>query len=405
MHCAYSHFLCGIGSITLLFFLLKKIANEQVALLGLIFIVFGKFLLYFSHEAKQYNLDLIIYLASFYLFLFKDLNKYSNTKLFGLGLLGAVFIWFSHISVLFLFSIGLYLILKSVFQRDRSSLIRMLIPTLLWAASFLLNYFFFLKNHASNSIQVSAFSSIGYFPPASFTLGDFSWFYDKIIHLIQYPLGTMSGVFIFIVMIFGIVQVITTRNYKILVLLLPVLLHLALSFLKTYPFHGRFILYTTVPIIMLTVLGFNLLIQWRKKTGFIISLVAVLFFMGMPIKSSLKPFHFEEVRPVIEYLNDNMQKEDAIYVYLGAIPSFDFYRNKYTIHQTKIEGKVYGMNPERYYQEVLRIQQAEVRRVWLLFSHYRKEESDYMINQLSAKAELKDSHSENGAAAYLFEYE
>jgi hypothetical protein len=156
---------------------------------------------------------------------------------------------------------------------------------------------------------------------------------------------------------------------------------------------------------MLTVLGFNLLIQWRKKTGFIISLVAVLFFMGMPIKSSLKPFHFEEVRPVIEYLNDNMQKEDAIYVYLGAIPSFDFYRNKYTIHQTKIEGKVYGMNPERYYQEVLRIQQAEVRRVWLLFSHYRKEESDYMINQLSAKAELKDSHSENGAAAYLFEYE
>jgi uncharacterized membrane protein len=69
--------LTGIFSLPLFYLLLKKIVNEKIVLLGLLFFVFGRYLLYYSHEAKQYNMDLIIYIVCFYFFYFKKLTNYS----------------------------------------------------------------------------------------------------------------------------------------------------------------------------------------------------------------------------------------------------------------------------------------------------------------------------------------
>jgi len=395
--------LCGIFSIVLFYLLLKRIVGEKIVLLGLVFFVFGRYLLYYSHEAKQYNIDLIIYIASFYFFYFKKLTNYSYIKLIGIGLLGGTFVWFSHLSAIFLISIGVFLVLRELLNKDIIQVKKVLIPATIWAISICLNYFFFIQNHSNEAIQIKAFSSIGYFPPIPFRFEDLSWFYTITVHLIQYPLGTSSGIFIFIIMICGFFYIIKTKRYQILVLGIPVLIHLVLSFLKLYPFYGRFILYSTVFIIILTIMGFNMLVKWKPRIGYLISIVSIVAFMGLPIKKCLNPFYFEEISPSIEYIENNREENDAIYVYCGAIPAFEFYQNMFNLNGKIIKGKVYGLDHKKYDLEVESLKELNTPRIWILFSHYKKDGRDYFLEQCGKIGELKLNYDYCGASAHLFE--
>jgi len=395
--------LCGVFSIPLLYLLLKKIANEKTALLGLLFFIFGRYLLYYSHEAKQYNLDLIIYIASFYFFYYKNITNYSYIRLLGIGFIGGLFVWFSHLSAVFLVSISIFLLLRAILNKDLFQVKKVLIPIFIWATSVCLNYFLFIHNHSNETVQTNAFTSIGYFPPNPFRFENLAWFYTLTIHLIQFPLGTSSGIFVLFVIICGLFYIIKTKKYKILILGMPILIHLVLSFLKLYPFYGRFILYTTVFVIILTVMGFKMLIEWKPRIGYIISIITVIAFMELPIRGCLNPFYFEEIRPSIEYIENNREENDAIYVYLGAIPAFDYYQNLFNLNGKIIEGKVYTPDHTAYDSEIERLKELNLSRVWILYSHNRKEDRNYFLEQNSKIGELKLHYEFGGASAHLFE--
>ncbi len=126
--------------------------------------------------------------------------------------------------------------------------------------------------------------------------------------------------------------------------------------------------------------------------------------MGLPIKGCLNPFYFEEIRPSIEYIDKYNNENDAIYIYSGSIPAFEFYQNKYDIEDNlKIKGNVFGTNDEKYNLEIERIKELELSRVWVLFSHNRIEEREYLLTKFNSIGQLKLKYEFGGASAHLFQ--
>lgn len=157
--------IAGILSVILLYCLLRKIGNEKLAFIGLSLFIFGKFLIYYSAEAKQYNIDVLVYIVCFYFFYFNSPLDKSFSGVLWKGLFGAIIIWFSHISVILLTSIGMVIGFEILLKKKYNKIIKYFLLCLPWIISFGLNYFFFIANHPSQSSQVGSFKSIGYFPP------------------------------------------------------------------------------------------------------------------------------------------------------------------------------------------------------------------------------------------------
>ena len=395
--------LCGILSLPFFYLLLKRLTDEKMVIPGLILFVFGKYLLYFSHEAKQYNLDVLFYSIVIYFFYLKDLAKDSYLKLIAKGILGGLLIWFSHITIIFLVSIGSLLFIEALVKKDLEKIKKLLVPISIGTISIGLNYFLFLRGNSNETIQITAFTSIGYFPPNLFQLKNLSWFYTIIIHLIEYPLGTTSGIFIFAFLLLGCFHIIKSKKYKILLMGFPIFVHFLLSCFRFYPFYGRFILYTTVFIIVVLIMGFDFLIHWMPRFGFWISVIVILVFMCMPIKKCFKPFYFEEIKKPIAFIEKNESENDLLYVYSIATHSFKFYQKKYTLPENVIMGNVYNFNTERYNMELEKMAQSGEERVWLLFSHIDKDQKQYFIDKTCQIGTLKSSYEAKGASAYLFE--
>ena len=397
--------LCGIGSLPLFYFTIKKIADEKAAFLGLLFFVFGKYLLYYSHEAKQYNADLLAYLLILYFIYLKDLSKLNYQKLVGISLLGALTVWFSHISIILLSTLGSVIFIESLLKKDPKRIIKILVPCSIWLASIAAVYLLFLYNNSNEGIQQSVFASIGYFPPSPFRVKDIPWLFDITIHAIQYPLGTMSGVFILLLMFCGVFYAIKKRNYKVLLAGLPILVHLAISYFKLYPFYGRFLLYTIVYSLILLSLGFKLLFSIKPPYGFFISLVASIAFMFAPAQSCLERFNFEDIKPSISYIEEQHEDENMLYVFYGAVYAYTFYENKYELPEETYFGKVYDFNAVRLTNELDELEKsASTTGTWFLFSHISKEQKNQFCKLIATRATLIKSFELNGASAYLYNF-
>lgn len=396
--------ICGIASLPLFYAIIKRIANDKTAFLGLIFLVFGRYLLYYSHEAKQYNADLFIYLLIIYYIYLIDISELNYSKLIGIGILGAISVWFSHMAIIILGTLGLIVFIETLLKKDSKKIIKVLIPCTIWLISTLAVYFLFLNNNSNEEIQQSAFGSIGYFPPSPFTFSDIPWLYEITIHCIQYPLGTMSGIFILLLMLVGVFNLIKEKNYKVLLIGLPILIHLALSYFKLYPFYGRFILYTVVYSIILTVMGLKLIQSIKPPYGFIVSLVVSLAFMAMPIKNSLSPFYFEEIKSSMEYIESHHNEDDHLYVYSGAKYSYSFYQDKYNLPKNKHLGTVYKYVEGNLQKEFDNIKNKGINRTWFLYSHINPTDLNGFMKLMEQNGDIIDSFEFGGASAYCVEF-
>jgi hypothetical protein len=393
--------LSGISSVIFFYLLLKRIVNEKIVVLGLVLFIFGKSLLYFSQEAKQYNLDVLCYIVLFYFFYRRKIVENSYIKLIIIGISGGILVWFSHISIIILFCISIILFLETLFKEDKKRLVKLLIPIAIWGLSICVNYFFFLHNNSNETDQIKAFTSINYFPPTPFKLENLSWFYFITIHLIEYPLGTLSGIFVFSIMLLGIFNIIRTKKYWILLMGTPILLHFVLSLLKLYPFYSRFILYTTVYIIVLVLMGFELIIRWKSLWGYIASCIFVLAIMARPIKNCLTPFYFEEIRPVISYVEKKHQQDDIVYIHSAASHSYKFYEQRFDLPPKVIIGNTYTFNQKKFDLELDKIKEMGESRVWILFSHISEDQKKLFLDQTLKIGDLISNYELPGASVHL----
>lgn len=346
-------------------------------------------LLYYSWEVKQYSLDVFVSVLILYYSL-KVLNAPTTKKLIIYTIIGVISIWFSNISIIVLSAFGGYVLYYLIIKQKN---FKMLLIGVFWALSFFAYYSLFLYDHPINKeATMLDFWEYGFLPANPFSLDFYSYFAhiakDICYFMMEgYVLMMIPAIFICI----AIVNAIITRFYPLLyILLVPSLIHLILSALHLYPMRDRLILYL-LPLFIFS-MCYGMLVcarflfrKYKLQPAFIIvTVLGILSFIFL----KKYPFHVEEVRDSIEFIAQEINPSETLYVYGSAIDVFNFYSYQNPVFENKniVRGTFYKATPNKYISEIESIGGT----IWILFAHsFSKDKSfdekDFILENLTAK--------------------
>ncbi|TYC16314.1 glycosyltransferase family 39 protein [Bizionia gelidisalsuginis] len=346
-------------------------------------------LIFYASEVKQYGVDVMVVLLLYYLF-FKP-YKDEKTKLITLSLVGALCIFLSNISVIVLFTIGLYVLF---FQRK--SLKTLLIPGFVWLFAFGVYFILFVYNHPSTA-GMQKYWTDAFMPTNPFSYEFWRWGLFTLKHIFTYVLGGTSQLVLYgviaISFFMGLYFILKDKAYTLLFFIfVPIATHLILSALKLYPFSTRLLVYQ-VPLYVL-VLGYGLGRLYSEgakhyKKEVVATVAALPILIYVVILSFKLPYQKEHVRPIYQFVTDNIEVNEHIYIYSGNRNAYEYYSQ---IGVVNFKNKVIlGANNRKDFS--LHNQQLATLkgRVWLVFSHKYKSktskalEEDYILNYLKEK--------------------
>lgn len=379
--------LTGIASIIIFYLLLKKIAGEKFAAAGIAIFILGKYLIFHATEAKQYGMDAFVYIVAFYYLYFNPADFKNRGSIVVKGIIGAILIWFSHCSIFILTGIACGLAFEIIRNKNYKDIPGFTAMGSVWLVSFIVNYYLFLHDHSSRSIQETAFLSEGYLPPHGSITGFIHWLLPMLKLSLVYPIAVnMSALYLAILFAAGLLYTFIFKEYKLFILGIPVLIHIALSILNLYPFGGRFNLYMGAMIVIFIVLGLKLIATGLKFAGTPVVILLLLGLIIYPAKRVFKPFNFEEIKPSLFYIQEHKSPDDVLYVHAASLPAFDFYRDRYSVGSKIIRGS-FGIEAE--INALINLE-----RVWILMTHYDESEKNIIL----------DSCKKNGRVIDEFEY-
>lgn len=365
----------GIASIPLLYSFARLCVSKWSALFALALFALSDLLIRYATELKQYGGDvfstLLIYLCTA-----RYLRSPTWTNAVVLAVSGAVTIWLSFPS---LFVIGGVLcVLTFECLKGRFKWNHLICNLSAWSASLVSLYFVQLRNLIAQRSQLE-FYGVGAFPPANIDQTG-SWLWNQVDLFTAKTLDLHIPLLLGFLFIAGLVAL-TRKDARIsFVLLFPIVPVFILSSLHLYPIVSRYLLFLapTVYIIMAGGLdfAFGLLIRNSRKSQIsrVVATaictacgIAVLWSpVAVAIKRVNHPLSSEEVRPALQYIQENWQPDDYMYVYGGAANAYRYYRHLSVWDDAHvIVGK--AMDKDHFVRDLDQLRGKQ--RVWILVSH------------------------------------
>jgi hypothetical protein len=393
---------------TILFLRLSRriLENAYARIFALSLWVFNTQLLYYSSEVKQYMGDVTICIAILWLVL---RHEASSRMYFGsLIVVGIIAITLSNVAIIVLTATGFYLLTHGYWQTHKKALIW--IGTA-WICTFLIYYTLFVMNHPSKEYMLTFWSNKnGFLRGSLWNVAFYKDIYNKMIHLIglykfDHKINVALGLFAFV----GLLAVATRRHNRsvLLLLVLPLIIHLLLSYLKLYPFFNRLILYTTPLIILLSALGVEKLINLSfsdLKINRFRLLAVIIPLLILSADSQLNfPIEKDEIKQSVIYIAKNKKPSEKVYVYFTANLPVQYYEKQGFLRNTSdwITGTADWSNRTACIDEILLLEG----KVWLLFSHVREKDKTLLLSALKKNdILLLDTFETAGSSTYLYDF-
>lgn len=379
--------LCFFCSIPLFFLLTRQLFSEsRIAFYATALFAMNLSLLYYSFEVKQYAVDVLVTLL-----IMRSTWQYyisSKTKCFIiLIIVGIISVWFSNIAVILLFSSVLFLTIQQLKSKSAINA-RFMVLVLSWLISFGLYYLMYLWKHPTEAYMKMYWSKKRAFMPHDFFSKDFFYFFvrkGKMIFTDLLYSGNL-GIALLLFFFIGIVYLFDKRKLM-LFLLLPICIHLFLSFLEIYPFDLRLVLYQIPMLTIIVVVGIFFIYQrfsLRYKFISVLFLLMPLLFFLSGLTASV-PFEREEMKKVMNLVESNIKDQDNVYIYCSSDFAFKFYKKDYPNISEKaqiVNGGFHRENWNLHEQELSKLKG----RSWLIFSQVYylngKNEEDYIIGMM-----------------------
>jgi len=347
----------------------------------------------------------VLVLTYIYYFTLKSYKK-EESKYYLLGIVGCVSIYLSNVTPIILFSIGVYLLYDSWINK-KIYFKHMAGVSIVWIITFLSYYYYFIHGHPLRDYMVTYWSN-AFMPHNLFNADFYLFLIDKFKMLFDSPYGIMDKILFPVLYLIGFVTLSIGRKTGILlIMLIPIFLHLLLSAFKLYPFDLRLILYTIPVVIIITSFGFeylmnivftNLRIERLRLLAILIPLLLlfVLCSVGFPRRH-------EEIKRTIYYIQNNINKNDKIYVNYFAANAFKYYNDIQfmNINVPVIYGSVDRNNDEKYINELKNLKG----RNWLLFVGFGDNDTSYIIKKIDSLGYNKvKTFVTYGSSTYLYEF-
>lgn len=407
-------FLSGIAALFLMCFLSRHILGLRGTPLALGLFAVSTPLIYYASEVKQYSSDVALCLLLL-LVSVKCLDEKANKKLFILlTIIGSVALMMSHSSIFIMTGVAACLGLDALSRRDKRRCLWLISVFSVWAGVFVALYFLSFRSLAANTALTGYWSS-GFMPLPPWD--DLAWFMNSFLRMLTNPVGLSTNLntkLLATALLFSGCVSLVFRNWKIaLLLLVPFVSLLLLSGFEKYPFKGRLILFLIPLVLILIGEGGECLYRFVKRysviAASIISVGLFVVLMHQPGRKAVKNLHNpnmrEHIKPVLTYMNQNRQDTDAVYVYYGAIPAFDFYKPEFADQLDYMEGINARENPALYANELNKL--SKDKRIWFVFSHNcswcEVNEEQYYLEQLDVLGVRVDEFESHGSSVYAYE--
>ena len=398
----------GILSLPLAYRFTKAISGNTIAaLISLLFFATSPLLICFSTELKQYESDVFCTLCLLTLGFDSQVSLEEDKRYMLLAIAGAVLIFMSNITILVLFTIGIYYLVKyrlAIFKK------KWLITVFTsWIIAFIINYYFFIYSHPNQDFMLNYWKD-SFMPFQAFSGGYWVWMYDKFNNGFEfYPLPFLP-LFIICVIIF----IVKKQWLFLYFMLFPLLMHFFISGFKLYPFDTRLILYLNAFIIPVIAIGIVELVQAVKKvlhSKFAVAILTIVLVWCLVSQLQISQYpvgritcYPEEIRESISFINSNKSDGQKVYVYYAAGLPLSYYTktNRVLFKNDLIPGSTDWdrTKPETCYDEVSKLHGE----VWLLFSHLYPDDRDetYTLELFNlAHIPILKSFKTAGSAAYL----
>jgi len=401
--------LCGLGSLFLLVALARRFLDAATIPLAVGLFAISDPLVYYASEVKQYSGDvavaLLLYLVTESLF---DSHPRLVRLIFA-TLAGCVAIWFSFSAVFVLAGIGLAALWVAVKKNVKPSMLRLSVPAMFWAGSFLLYYVASLResarvNHGLMMYWRDAFAPI---PPKS--VSDVLWYKQSFFGIFSFPAGlTFTGIAA-VAAVIGANEFRKRDQGKFLCLILPIMVALLASSVHRYPFQGRLLLFLVPSLFFFLALGLQTIKRKTSETSVLAMLLAGFLFLDPTLtaaKHFVKPPEVEEARAAIDYIEKHRSRDDVLYCYYSAEFPLQYYRERGRIGPIdEIMGVASRDDWPRYMEDLNRLRGQK--RVWILFSHVWRDngadEQSFFLEHLDQIGKRVDSMQVIGASAYLYD--
>lgn len=332
-------------------------------------------ILTYSADAKQYTTDLAAALALTLAVIRMRKSGFTRRAVLETVAAGAALVWFSDASALVMAGLGLALASLTVLERDgrASRAARVVAPV--WIGAILAQQVTVTWRMEGSTAQVMqrfwtrklAFMP---FPPES--LADVGWLPATIGQTYREGLGLRGfrGACLILAVLGAIALWRRGRRDVVLLLGAPVIVTLAASALKAYPFADRLVLFLLPSLAVAAAAGAGFVTRpWPRVQPLLMG--AILLLLLVTPRYSLTgegpPWRRQEMKPVLAALASHRRPGDKIYVAAGAVPALEFYQQRYGISEADwVSGRGHG-KPGEAVRDLEPLRGSP--RVWIVLSY------------------------------------
>lgn len=417
----------GLVSLLLFYQLTKRWASGWARPVALLLFAVQGYIVYFATETKPYSWDVAIGIALFMVTVSLGVIRPSWQQIALAAGLGATGIFLSFPSVLMMAGVEAANIVKlglwrASWQTVAAFLQRRLVLYGTWIGSFLCLYFGTIRETLTETGLSDSWS--GRYPGSWF---DIVWVLDSLGRFFYRPLGFPSpadGVAIF-VFITGLVYLYRAQRLRLLYLVSPLVANLGAAYLHKYPFRERLSLFLVPYGLVILAEGIVFwLSRWEKRPrllGIVSAIVAVALLL-MPLQRAIQDLlqpqrlFFDHVRPGLEYVSQQWQPGDKLYVLPGARMQFAYYQSRFrfppadTVVSDLWEVGIKGLDSddlEEYRQELAQLKQGPLfnqSRVWVVIARKRTNAEDTMVQLLGQLGKPLERKQYPGAMVGLYDF-
>jgi hypothetical protein len=317
-------FLASLIALPLFYAAVKLILGRRGAIFALFLLTISPLLLRHAVEVKQYGVEMLATIAVLHASAYYVHGARRRAGVIWLAAAGCVTLLFSHTIMMITASAGLMLLARELYRK------RTLTPGLAFAggvvfAAALLNYLFHIKpvfEHKGDHPYWERF----YLPFPPENSEEMAVLLAAPLDLFDGALGLKSPELGAAMLVIGLIAFVVRRQAVWLVLLFVA------GMFDIYPYlHERFLVFA-VPLVALGVIGgiegIIGIRRWKLHwAGWVLALLVV----GGTARDTMKdrrfwrPFQFQELRPLLVYVQARVQPDDLIYLDHAAQDTYQFY--------------------------------------------------------------------------------
>lgn len=304
--------LCGLASLALFMALVRRVLRPPAAAVALALFALSEPLVYFSSEVKQYETDVAVAVGLAFAAVAVDWSRLTLVRGAAVAAIGAVAAWFSHASLLVLAAVAAALLLDAVLRRDRRAIRAVLGVTAAWGGSGLVA----LVVNRQNT-QAVASAALGYESSASSRLDALGDAWDTFSAVVG--VANTATALAAVAALAGLTVLWPRSRGAALVLLAPPVVAVVVSLLGLYPSAPRFYLFLAPFLIALLAEGAWAVVSAVRRVVPLAGEAALglllLYPAAVAVDNLARPPGHEEVRSVLEFVDDGWRAGDALFVW------------------------------------------------------------------------------------------